>query len=311
MILPFILFVVTIANFVPDVPLFAWSGESYLLGKNRQITQTLTTKEIPLLVGSMLSSTKDFQQYVSPDGKLPELIVLFLEPKLRSDEVIRYSSALPFLRNMVEGSTSSIYSPFVQMDDNLLFPLVQVASAAQKNGASVFYHGKGALGDFLQEKIPSLINTDISSLAPTVFSNGVVDLLFVELHSELPTLPQRLAETDSTIERINKMITSVSSQYISIYTGLRHHQVEDEIHPYVPESHHHKRNSYIFFDQNNSIPDDNVTLPHWFNRWFPGWFWELFIVCLIILIICFFGTMTLFSLQGLDKLAKPKDLQRR
>jgi len=281
-----------------------------LIGKNRQITQTLTTKDIPLLIGTLLSSNQhDFQQYVTLEGKTPEVVVLFLEPKLRTDEVVRHSSSLHFLQSVMENGVSSIYSPFVQMDSPLVTPLIEVASSAQKNGASILYLGKGSLLESLKSKIPSVVQTEISSLASSdIFSNGIVDLLFVELSSNLPTIQERLSETDSHIEEIHNILSAASSQYISVFTALKHHPVENDLEIVIPV--HKKRD--LFFIQQNNTPDGNITIPHWFNRWFPGWFWELFVVCSTVVAISLCGTLTLFSLQGLDKLAKPnKDPQRR
>jgi len=290
------------ANFVPDVPLVAWAGDSSFAGKNLQISQTLFAKDIPVLVASMLSQNHKFDQYVTLHGE-PEIVVLFLEPKLRTDEVVRFSSSLPTLSTMLKTSVSSLFSPFINMDEQFVPSLVDVASLTQKNGGSILYHGEGSLLPLLQGQVPvSVVNSILEINSDALLKNGVMDLLLIELHSELPTIQERLKETDQTIALVNEVIFSRTHKYISVYTALQYHTLEESLKS-LPST---QKRVYSSIDQ---VPDDRPH--HWFNRWFPNWFWEQAIIWIIMIVISFVGIMALFGLQTPNKLPRGRDAPRK
>jgi len=281
-------------TYAPDVPLFAWAGDSSLIEKNQQIRQTLTSNDVSQLIASMLSQTTDFRGYVKG---VPEVVVLYLEPQLRSDEVARYSSVLSGLKATIKNSAASLSSPFVTMDQQL--SLSDLVSSTKKSGGAVLYFGKGSLDQNLGEV--RLVNSVSELKSDPIFSNGIPDLLVVQLSSEKSSTQEKLADTDAVITQVESVISEETKKSISVYTALEYHALSSEIE--LPAE---KR-----FVVEYEAPSNNGTIPHVFNRWFPNWFWELLVVWVVFLVIAFVGLVALFGLQTPNKLPKAPEPVRR
>lgn len=314
MIVLFALLYLACASFIPDVPMFAWSGDNFLNGKNLQITEPLSSSDVTAFVASLLSTQKNsvIASYVDLKGKAPEVVVLYLQPKLRTDEIVRFSQkgSLVALQESLKQSASSIFSPAVDLDTPLTSGLVELARSIE----SVAYCGQGPLAAILSRQVPSLRVIDYTVLeGDSIFTNGVTDLIIVELHSDHPTVQSRLKATDATVALIQSIVSKSTSKYISVYTGLQHHSVEEDVPETLamPQS-HKKRSDFVFaFNDDNNQTLQNITGLHWFNRWFPGWFWELFTIMIIIVTISVYGLFTLAALQVPNKLPTPPKVAAR
>lgn len=223
----------------------------------------------------------------------PEVVVIFLESKLRTDEVIRFLNKGVFggLKSLIDNAVSSTFSPFVTLHTSLEHSLVNAISG---HTGSVVVLGEGSVYHHLHKKLPStrLVKSAKDLKGDSIFSNGQTDVLIVQLHSSEPTTQSRLAASDSFISKVQKIVSEQTSKYISFYTALKHHKVEDDISMEfrMPDP---KKRANFEFQASNDTPAANITSIHWFNRWFPGWWWELASVITITIVITLFGTCIL------------------
>jgi len=309
MLFVFALLSLTFGAFIPDVPLFMWSGDkSAFEGQNLMIQKPLATHDIATLVSSLLSGEQKPGSTVNFQSK-PEVVVLFLEHHLRTDEVIRFSKKGHFsaLQDLLQNSPASTYSPYVAMSTPLAGPLVKAVT--ENIVGSVVLIGRKSEKNYNEGPLNHLLNNQISIrtverpedlVADSIFSNGVTDLLIVQLDASNTNMEARLIQSDKVIKIVQKMVTEeTKGNFVSIYTALEHHQLNEEIPNFRTEE---KKRAH--FEILQADTPANITRLHWFNEWFPGWFWEIATVMFIFLSITMFGTCTLNQLQVPDHLPK-------
>jgi len=135
-------------------------------------------------------------------------------------------------------------------------------------------------------------------------NNGKSQLLIVELN--------HAGDENSKFVRSGKYLTEVenlllSTKHISIYTGLTDLPSNSDL-----ENVMKKRNDDFEFSTN--MTPVNFTVINQiagFNYWFPGWFWEMSFIVIIIFSIGSFGIFQLFNLPVTERLATVKKLKNQ
>jgi len=292
------------ARFAADVPLAIWSGAGYLTGQNIAVTNTLTPNEVGNLLDSFLSSSEKtgvLSQYASPKS-IPEVIVIFAEHKIRSDQVSTHKKSFTNLKNYLQTEESSLFAPFVDLAVSFCSFVVNMAYTTQVQTGQVFYVGKGSiLLHDLSRRVPSttiltLEKFDKIFSKSTIFSDGVTDIIIVYLDSKSPSLDIKFKESDDTIKSVQSLVSSKTSKYVSAYIGLECDELQLTTKFAVSEPqyvHHSKR---FNLQSNNYSNNTNGTIPI-FRQYFGGWFWELFLVCIILIPLLIVGV---FGINGIQ-----------
>jgi len=284
------------SSYAPDVPLFVWSGESFTVSNQNLEWEA---SDVNSFIDSLFAKTHT---------KTPEVIVLYLVSKLRTDEVARHKF-FSSLKQELSLASYSVIVPYIDMDYDMSVSVVNTAHTVHQNGGSVIYLGKDAtLLRGITRRVPSTEVSDITRIREDpIFSNGVTDLLIV--HIERGDL-----ESSELLDTIQSLVVEGSAgKYIALCTALRHQSVEDISSNFgIPVS--KKRDASMlqasFYDNNNTNLV-NISTINWFNRFFPGWFWEIFAIFAVFLSIVIFGTCQLNQIQVPDRLPQLKGKQKQ
>jgi len=297
--------VIVSSTYTYDVPLAVWSGKDYITGPNVGVSTSITSIDAENMIRSFIlkrNTESALSQYLHLDQKRPEVIVLFTDAQLRSEQLTTYAADLLKFRNILSTAASSLQAPFVDMRTAFDSNIVNVVYSIQEVSGMVFYFGKGTplLSDILSrdEKTVSASRNNLEETLKKhtqIFSNGKTDLIIVYLST---TGSKKFTETDTTISEVHKFISSRTNDYVSVYTALAYDNPEfnvefgstDEIQPVISKR-------YVFeTSQDNNTNGTNTTVPV-FRQYFAGWFWELFVTLLILVPLLIIGTYAIDSIQ--------------
>jgi len=318
----FTFFVLSSSRFAADVPLVIWSGESYLSGQNIGISVPLVLNDVESTFQSLfLGGSGLLKNYFSPTLD-PEVVVLFLEQELRSEQLSVYSSSFTNLKNLLKTEKSSLYAPFVDLELSLDSAVVSLVDTTVSNSGKVFYVGD-SLPSFAQRRAPSSTVTDIDDFKEfilknsQIFTNSKTDLIIVYLHSGASQ--DKFKETDLVINSVHTLISSSTTKYVALYTA---HSYADP-HLQMDFSSSHLKRSLSQTAPNGSSPaptpfpvpsivpqpaynaspapsstnqTSNETVPI-FRQYFGGWFWELVIVAAVLIPLLL---IAVFAIDGIQ-----------
>jgi hypothetical protein len=299
--------VCSVADLSCDVPLFAWSGAGAFVGKNIGLPSALTASDVESLLDSFVKGASVPTSFSdSVRSVKPEVLVVYLESQLRLAQVSFHASQLGTLKNLMLNSRSSIFVPHLDLSASLLNTVVEVGSSANTNGGSVIFAGKGSvLLPELKNSVPQVKAVSLAKLeeflsTSKVFSNGVTDIIFVQLDDE-SNLQQKFTNTNHVIEAVNSAISAKTQNYVSVYTGLKYEAVDWGM------SFSSKRYLSSVFDviideTNNGT---NGTQPNWFQVYFPGWFWEVVVGGLFFIPFVISGFCVMLGLQAPEHFVPP------
>jgi len=291
--------VCAMAKLASDVPLFLWSGESYVHAKNLGLSSGFTTADVESLLESISSGhavSTSFSNVLRIAQ--PEVLVIFLEPQLSLSQVVSSSAQLPALKKVMQTSTGSFYAPYVDFTEPLVSGVIQSASKIPAS-ASVIYAGKGAsLLPVLKIRVPKVKAVPLNNLdkvlsSSKIFNNGVTDLVIVHLEVQEDDTTEKFTRANSIIQTVHSIVSEKTSNYVAMYTALEANIVEDQ--------EYRKRvfmqyQDFILDDPNNGTNGTNGTIT-WFQQFFPGWFWEVTLVLIFIIPILITGFCRLMSIQ--------------
>jgi len=294
------------SRFTADVPLAVWSGAQYLTGQNIPISNTITPSEVEDLLDSFVSPTKrtgQLSQYVSPKS-IPEVIVIFAEHKIRSDQVSTYKKSFAHLKNLVKNEESSLFAPFVDLVVSFDSSVVNVAYSAKARNGQVFYVGRGSiLLHDLSRRVPATAIIPLEKFENTfsnsaIFSNGVTDVIVVHLDSKSPSLDTKFKESDDTIKSVQTLVSSKTTKYVSAYVGLDYDepQLTTKFAGGEPQYALHTKRYILQTNGSNNTNGTNNTVPI-FRQYFGGWFWELFLVSIILIPLLLSGVYAIDGIQ--------------
>jgi len=290
--------VCAVAKLASDVPLFLWSGEKYVNANNLGLSSALTTADIEALFDSVTSGnavTTPFSKVLNKPQ--PEVFVIFVEPHLSLSQLVSTSAQLPVLQNVMQASAGSFYAPYVDLSDSLVSTVIHSASKIPTS-ASVIYAGKGAtLLPELRARVPNVRAVSLNNLEKVlstskIFNNGVTDLVIVHLDAQESSVEQ-FSRANAVIQAVHSIISQKTSNYIDVYTALEADSVEDknfQKRVYMDYS------DFFIDDAANDTNGTNGTIS-WFQTFFPGWFWEVFLIFLFIVPIIITGYCQLMSIQ--------------
>jgi len=308
----FLLFtIVVLSRFVADVPLAIWCGEGYLRDRNIAVSNTVSIGDVENLMRSFVatSSVQEgvLSQYLSPNLH-PEVVVVFAERKIRSDQLSIHKNSFTNLRNLIQTEKSSLVAPFVDLSVSFDNTIINMAHTTQ---GKVFYVGKGStlLQDLKTQKSAlTVVSQKLEETVPdSVFSNGVADLIVVYLDSFFTDLDNKFKESDATIKNVQSFISSKTTKYVGVYIGLEYdepHLTSKFVGSEMPVSKHEKR---YFLQMSNVTATVNATVPL-FRQFFGGWFWELFLVCIILVPLL---TVGMFAINGIQTPIFPKSIDKK
>jgi len=306
-----ILFSVVLASrMYSDVPLVVWSGDRFFDAQNVGISTSITYTDAELFLQSFIKSTAPLDGELSkylPNGK-PEVIVLFVESKLRSNQLSLYSHSFVNLKKLMETSSSSLYAPFVDLSVSFDRTITNMAYSTKLNSGEVIYFGKGSiLLHDIRDKVPSTIemkNIEREIKAHSeIFSNDVTDLIIVHLDSSITPPEDRFSSSDSILNRVQNIVSSKTQKYVGVYTALSYDEPTLNMDFAVREREISKRfiTHTVAVQQNNT----NTTIPI-FRQYFGGWFWELILVCMVLIPMLVTGVYAIDAIQTPLFDSKPK-----
>jgi len=246
----------------------------------------------------------EFDGYVAIDEK-PEVVVLYLDDKLRTDHLATYQTSFSPLKELLSKSASSMVVPFVDVGSSYQDSIISIARSV--SGGSIYYidAGKGGFLKELQEKVKNVKNININemnNIPNSIYSDSKADLIIVHLGSN-ENAKERYDHSVSTIVDLNQKISSQTSKFLAIYTGLSYDEPPKSLHIYS------KRNifdySSILVEANNgTINGSNGS--GWFFTYFGGWFWEVLLFVVITTPVLVSGIYAINSIQTPDRFIKPK-----
>jgi len=214
-----------------DAPLMMWSGSNFFTGKNVQIQSTIPSNQLNSILSKIASlQVENLPENVatvfSAQRSTPEVLVLFLEPVLRTDQVSSNREVLSRLRKEVTSSKSSVVMPFVDHEasnSGVVHTAISKFVKALPASSKIVYSGasRTALFNALYAAAPQVETVPIKDLKAdhAMFSNGVLDVLIVELNEFESTLAAKLAKDDETIATVQELVEEASNgNYVSLFT---------------------------------------------------------------------------------------------
>jgi hypothetical protein len=303
-----------------SIPLFAWSSNQIFSQHNEQILQTLTEQDIEDTLKALLLKAEG-KTFITEIQGTPEAVIIFIEPKLRTDQVPHFGSAystspsggaFSFLKNIVESSKSSLVAPYVTASNqySLLDSLLVSVTRNMKGQGSVLL-----VSDAGASILPELSGqsgvqtTTLSELKgySNLFTNGVADLIVVCL-SEADTVKEFEAH-DELIGSLSQLVsTATSGNFVGIYTG-NSVTSSDIITTFENPNAYLFRPSYLVDRYWTSVevdPDNttgNGTGP---RTYLTGPILETFMVVIALITMVFVGMCNLCKLQTPETYEVPK-----
>jgi len=140
--------VIVCYGYTYDVPLAVWSGTDYLKGSNIRESRYITPGETEQLIRSFVNRDhfrgilSDYANFDS--NKRPEVIVLFIEAQLRSEQLSTYAHSLISFRDILKTSASSLQVPFVDMSTAFDGHVINIVKSIHETKGKVYYFGKGS-----------------------------------------------------------------------------------------------------------------------------------------------------------------------
>jgi len=206
------------------------------------------------------------------------------------------------LKNLVKTEESSLFAPFVDLAVSFDSSVVNVAYTAHARNGQVFYVGRGSiLLHDLSRRVPTTTTIPLENFENTfskssIFSNGVTDVIVVHLDSKSPSLDAKFKESDDTIKSVQTLVSSMTTKYVSAYIGLDYDEPQLTTKFAGGEPQYALHTKRYVFQTNSSNSTGNSTVPI-FRQYFGGWFWELFLVCIILIPLLLTGVYAINGIQ--------------
>jgi len=152
------------------VPLFLWSGESYLSGNT--VGEFVTHSEIGTLLSHLGKSTNNqrgvlHQQVDTLSSSKPEIVFAFIYDKLSSSDVSRNTDKFSTLKSVLSSSKSKLTFPYVTPQSTCF--VLSLNTRFDPETTTLIGDANGCQS-FLSE-----LDSDLS-----IFSNGRTDLVIIQ-----------------------------------------------------------------------------------------------------------------------------------
>ena len=186
---------------------------------------------------------------------------------------------------------------------NVVVPAISSMVSALPEGAKILYQGSGRTSFFkqLKREVESLevLDKDALKADNTIFSNGRLDVVIVELTAFETTLANKLSKDDETIANVQEMIEDATDgNYVALFATEA--VLMPSIQTEFESATSHIRIQSSERDVNNvdaiDADSENPNIPKW-AAYFPSWFWEGLVASIIFLIIALVAICCLMSVQ--------------
>lgn len=304
------------------VPVLMWSDKQ--LFTKSQVTDTVSTEDIDFALTSLFNKNTNKASKISSvfneDATTPEVVILFVESKLRTDQVPFIASAygstpggsLSHLKSSMEAAKSTLAMPYAAVSGVTLLDQTLLDLIDQTASGNVFMSSVGGSQLFSRIKqLSSVKSVELSNIMSTLqannaFTNGVADLVIVCFDTT-----SDFSQHDSIIADLLKSI-SAKGNYVAAYTA----NMPSASNMIWTFEEHNKEEFARIVDLYMDEPltdgngTGNTTNPnsthHKRINYFPGPFLEALLVVAILLTMLFTGACAIFSLQTPDKWEAPK-----
>jgi len=217
-------------SITPTSPVFLWSNTHIFKERNLQEIEILSAREISNGLQNMESP---ISQYMNGNVETTELIIIFVEPELTSEQMTLLAhshqstsngGAFSNLKRLVETSKSSLTIPYGTAS-SLGSSLVRSLASSLSPKGSVYVVGENSNSNIETPNKLTLseLKSKLKDPSWEPLNNGVADLLVIPFHA--PAVPSNIddssvhtqfAEDDATVSTI---VESITSKYLAIFTS--------------------------------------------------------------------------------------------
>lgn len=298
------------------VPIFMWSDKQIF--SKTHVLDTITTGDVEYALSSLFHKNTNKESKLATsfneDVAATELVILFVEPELRTDQVPYIASAyastpggsLSHLKKAMETATSSLSIPYAAVDVSLFDSVIE--DIVDQVDGQVFISAFDGSNLFSRLRyLDSVTSVTIASLTDTlnaasVFDNHKTDLVVVCFEPS-----NLLASHDRSIGQLMASFGN-KGNYVAMYAANM--PVKNEL-SWTFETHSRaefQRNVelYMFDVDNSSNGTHQTNSTSTTINYFPGPFLEALLVCAILIAMLFTGACAIFGLQTPDKWEAPK-----
>jgi hypothetical protein len=298
---------VAVINALQTTPVLVWSERDF--GKET-ISSTFAKEDLSRLISSV-AATEPIEQ--GPFSKLkvgngkPEVVVLYLQNQLRTDEIQSNSVAFAPLKRLLDAAKSSVIAPWLQIksEDDSIDQLI--VDAAEQYGRVFLVSPVKDSAIFPLLQATDATYQRVSQLELTqqaIFNNGQCELIIVELTGS------NHGANNALVVELDNAIKAKTTNYVAIFTAQRTTPVEFNLETQAvdaalaQEKEHGYARRYVF--QNVDVNDTtngttNGTMEEDWTVWFPYWFWEGLLFGIIFVWIAICGLSLLMSIQTHDR----------
>jgi hypothetical protein len=294
------------------IPLFAWSGKQILPNQNEQILETITQEDIENSLNSLLGlgSKKGF---ISNVQGAPDAVVLFVEPKLQTDQIPHFGSAyatttdggsFSSLKSIIESSKSSLVAPYATAGTSfsLLAPILdrvagKVPLVLVREEDTTLFLELSKTSDVQIISIKDLKSTN-------VFTSGKTSLIVVcfDKAYEAPDF----AAHAIVIANVSQLVSSATSgNFVAMYTGDS--APSNLLWTFSdPNAAFYAQSQLWELDQTSNCTG-NCTI----HTYMTGTMLEVFMVVIALLVMLFVGICNICALQVPETYETPKPSQKQ
>lgn len=212
-------------------PVFMWSNTKAFKGHNLQEVNILSANDI---VQGLQHKNSQISKYITPTSEKPELIVIFVEPKISTEQipVLAHSyqskpngGAFSNLKKHVESAESSLTVPYTTSSEDVTVSTEIVNSFISQlpKGAQVHLYGDNIQSISQVNKLPVDQPINVNSLNGAL-NNGVTDILVINFNApsikhlnDESSVHAKYAADDAILGEIMGQIQTVN--YFAIFTS--------------------------------------------------------------------------------------------
>jgi len=271
------------------VPTFLWSETSSLV-TTHHVQDQVDQKDMIRFARRVLGHEEGPVSKHLPDihsDQTPEVLVIFVHPKLRSDQVSRFSGAnskgssdggsFKNLKLALQSAGSSVHAPHTWVHPHAVF---------NKQA----FHGHTVIETDVKN-----VNASLAQHRPA-FSNGKTEVLVIRFEPaniwDHKSLPAKFAKDDATMGHVLATIKDATKgNYVAMFAG-------NEITPLKAEM------SLLILPANSVIYATDST-PLWPDYWSPP-AWKTIIIVAIPILITVMALNCLTNIQAPDRFPEPK-----
>jgi len=295
------------------VPVLLWTDSSIFTSPSSQVLDTITNKDVDFVLASLLktqSGESKLATYFDDNRKTPEVVVLFIEPELTTDQIAHIASSGSFshLKSAFEAAGSSLAIPYATVGSFSLFdealshafePSTQGSIFISRMPESDLFVRLGGQSGVTTVEIDSLM-TELKS--SNVFANGVTDLVLICFDKSDRHNEATFSSHDALIGTLHEGIrTATNGNYVAMYSASR---PSPSLVLWTFEQPSDAEYIQYVLDSNNCT--SNCTNSTVSINYFPGPLIEVYMISAFLIAMLFTGGCAIFSLQTPDRWEAPR-----